>query len=48
MLTNTTNIPNVSEEYKNDETSEDKAAKQTETEQNRTSSWSQELLKKRE
>lgn len=33
MLTNTTNIHNVSEEYKNDETSEDNAAKQTETEE---------------
>lgn len=33
MLTNTTNIHNVSEEYKNDETSEAQAAKQTETEE---------------
>lgn len=33
MLTNTTDIHNVSEEYKNDETSEAQAAKQTETEE---------------
>lgn len=33
MLTNTTDIHNVSEEYKNDETSEAQATKQTETEE---------------